>query len=273
VGERSISSPCWVSVERWPRSGDGGTARAGIGCGLIRPGATEDRIRVIQREGNMRAATRVLIYPIALYALSGCVSQRTSGVDESIHFQGKTVALTARPRAAFVAATAGKAMFAVLGAVAMEESGKTIVAENGIEDPATTVSRALLAAAESHYGIVTAPMGPVPIDTTDISQLARAAKGADFLLDVQSYGQSFNAFPTDWSHYWVSSIINVRLIDVPKAKLIAEGHCAVDTLNDASHPTRAELLADKAARLKAILDAQSAQCASKFKREVLRIPD
>lgn len=222
----------------------------------------------------MHAGTnRILIYTIAIYALSGCVSQKTSGVDTSIHFQGKTVALTARPRAAFVAATAGKAAFAVLGALAMEESGKTIVAENGIEDPATTVGRDLLAAAESHYGVVAAPVEPVPIDTTDTAQLAHAAKGADFLLDVQSYGQAFNYFATDWSHYWVSTIINVRLIDVPNAKLIAEGHCAADTRNDASPPTRAELLADKAARLKAMLNAQTAQCTSRFKRDVLKIPD
>lgn len=221
----------------------------------------------------MGAVTRVLVCLIAFSSVSGCVSQKTSSVDETTNFRGKTVALTARPRAAFIAATAGKAAFAVLGAVAMEESGKTIVAENAIEDPATTVSRDLVTAAQSHYGIVPASTPPASIDTTDVTQLAHAAKGADYLLDVQSYGQSFNYFPTDWSHYWVSTIINVRVIDVPKAKLIAEGHCAVDTRNDATHPTRAELLADGAARLKAILDAQSAQCSLKFKREVLRIPD
>jgi hypothetical protein len=172
-----------------------------------------------------------------------------------------------------MAETAGKAAFGLFGVAAMEENGKTIVAQNGIADSATTVSQDLLAAAQRRYSVVPASMAPIPIDTTDISQLAHAAKGADFLLDVQSYGQSFMYFPTDWSHYWVSTVINVRIIDVPQAKLIAEGHCAENTRNEPSPPTRDELLADKAVRLRTILDAQSAQCASKFRREVLKIPD
>lgn len=209
----------------------------------------------------------------ALFALSGCVSTKTSAIDDALQFQSRTVALTARPRAAFVAGTAGKAMFGVLGAVAMEESGKAIVAENAIDDPARTVALDLLAAAEKRYGVVAAPMQPIAIDTTDVPQLARGAKGADLLLDVQSYGQSFMAFPVDWSHYWVGTMINVRLIDVPRARLIGEGHCNVDTRKDPNPPTRSELLESKAARLKAVLDAQSAQCAAKFRTEVLRIAE
>jgi hypothetical protein len=103
--------------------------------------------------------------------------------------------------------------------------------------------------------------------------LARAAKGADLLLDVQSYGQSFMAFPADWSHYWVSTIINVRLIDAPRARLIAEGHCDVNTRKHPNPPTRNEMLDNKAARLKAILDAQSTHCAAKLRTEVLRIAE
>ena len=69
-----------------------------------------------------------------------------------------------------MAETAGKAMFGIFGVTAMEESGKIIVAENAIEDPATTVSRELLAAAERRYGVVAASMAPVPIDTTDTTK-------------------------------------------------------------------------------------------------------
>lgn len=221
----------------------------------------------------MRFSTPVLLCLPALFALNGCVSTKTSAIEDTSQFQSKTVALTARPRAAFMAGTAGKAMFAVVGAVAMEESGKAIVTDNAIDDPATTVARDLLAAAEKRYGVVAAPMQPIVIDTTDMSQLARAAKGADLLLDVQSYGQSFMYFPADWSHYWVSTIINVRLIDVPRAGLIGEGHCDVNTRKDPNPLTRSELLEDKAARLKAILDAQSAHCAAKFRAEVLRIAE
>lgn len=221
----------------------------------------------------MRLSIRVLLCLPALFALNGCVSTKTSAIEDTPQFQSKTVALTARPRAAFMAGTAGKAMFAVVGAVAMEQSGKTIVTENAIDDPATTVARDLLVAAEKRYGVVASPMQPIAVDTTDILQLVRAAKGADLLLDVQSYGQSFMYFPADWSHYWVSTIINVRFIDVPRAKLIAEGHCEVNTRKDRNPPTRSEMLENKAARLKAILDAQSAHCAAKFRTEVLKIAE
>jgi hypothetical protein len=68
-----------------------------------------------------------------------------------------------------MAGTAGKAMFAVVGAVAMEESGKAIATENAIDDPTTTVARDLLAAAEKRYGVVVATTQTIAIDTTDIS--------------------------------------------------------------------------------------------------------
>jgi hypothetical protein len=221
----------------------------------------------------MRFRVPVLLCLPALFALNGCVSTKTSPIEDTSQFRSKTVVLTARPRAAFMAATTGKAMFGVVGAVATEESGKAIVTENAIDDPAKTVGSNLLAAAEKRYGVVAAPMQSVVIDTTDVSQLARAAKGADLLLDVQSYGQGFMCFPTDWSHYWVRTIINVRLIDVPRARLIAEGHCDVDTRKDPNPPTRSEMLEGNATRLKVILDAQSSHCAAKFRTEVLKIAE
>jgi hypothetical protein len=222
---------------------------------------------------DIKTVGRILLCACVVLSLAACVSQRTSAVNDSSKLQAKTVALTARPRAAFMAGTAGKSMFALIGVVAMEESGKAIVAENGIEDPAVTVRRDLLAAAEKHYGVIPASMPPVSIDTTDIAQLARAAKGADYLLDVQGCGQAFNPLTLNWAHYWINTMINVRVIDVPQAKLIGKGHCAVNNRDEPNLPTHDELLANNAARLKTILDAQSAQCTAQFKRDVLKIPD
>src|SRR5258708_35360496 len=74
--------------------------------------------------------------PIALLFvfLGGCVSTRnaTVGEERTHEWRGKAVALTVRPRADFVAMTAGKAAFALIGAVAMIEAGKDIVANDGI---------------------------------------------------------------------------------------------------------------------------------------------
>jgi hypothetical protein len=76
---------------------------------------------------------------------------------------------------------------------------------------------------------------------------------------------------TVFTHYWVDTLINVRVIDVVNASLIAEGHCVADTRKDPDPPTYDQLLTNHASRFKAILDAQSDECASKFKREVLKI--
>jgi hypothetical protein len=216
---------------------------------------------------------RTFCYLLIVVALGGCVSTRTSAVDDGSRLNAKTIALTNRPRAGFMASTAGKALFGPLGVVAMEEAGKKIAADNNIEDPAVLVGRDLLVAAENRYGAVAASMPPIQIDITDVTKLAHAAAGADFLLDVQSYGQLFSFFPGRPTYYWLSTTLNVRVIDIPHAKLIAEGHCAVDTRKDPDPPTYDELLADKAARMKAVLNAQSEQCLAKFKKDVLMIDD
>lgn len=221
----------------------------------------------------MRHFAGVILCLVVCLSTGGCISQKTVAVDDTNQFQRKTVALTARPRAAFTAGTAGKAMFGLLGAAAMAEAGSAIVQENGIANPATAVGDELLAAAEKHYGVVKASMASIPIKSTDPAELAAAATGADFVLDVEDNGQSFFYYPTSWTHYWVATNINVRVVDVHKSKLIAEGHCAVNSQQDPNPPTKDELLANKAARLKSLLDSQAAECAGKFKREVLKITD
>ncbi len=221
----------------------------------------------------MPKLSQLVACALALLNVSGCVSTKTSALEDSARLRARSVALTSRPRAAFMATTAGKASFALIGALAMERAGNALVTREGIADPAVEVGQALLAAAEKTYGVVPAPGDPVKIDTTDIAQLARAAKGADFLLDVQSYGQSFSYFPTDWSHYWVMTMLNVRLIDVPGARLVAEGHCAPSTHDDANPPDYDTLVGNHATRLKATLDAQRDRCIAMFKQQVLKIAD
>ncbi|HTV95964.1 MAG TPA: hypothetical protein VME42_08165 [Steroidobacteraceae bacterium] len=205
--------------------------------------------------------------------LAGCVSTRnvSVGVERTKEWRGKTVALTSRPRADFVAMTAGKAAFGLIGAAAMIEAGNSIVEKNNIEDPAPILGQNLLSEAETQYSVVAAVPARVVIDTTDVSKMASAARGADLLLDVQSMGSQFRYFPADWSHYAVDSGFKVRLIDVRAGSLIAEGFCRQTTQKDPSPPTRDELLADGASRLKAILTTQREVCLQQLKANVLAI--
>jgi hypothetical protein len=209
----------------------------------------------------------------AVVLLAGCVSTRNASVSDerSRDWRGKGVVWRARPRADFVASTAGKAAFALLGVAAMISAGNEIMQKNGIEDPVPILGEDLLAAAQEHYGVIAATPARVSIDTTDIGRMAHAAKGADLLLDVHSLGSQFRYFPTDWSHYAVDSTFKVLLIDVPKGSLIAEGFCRQTTQKDPSPPTKDELLADGAARLKAILTSQREACLEQLKKDVLAI--
>lgn len=106
------------------------------------------------------------------------------GAQQSSVWQGKTLVLSQRPSAGFVPMTAGKAMFGPIGAVAMIEAGKDMVASNDIADPTPGVGEALLAAAAQQRGLVPSQRPPIAIDTTDVPKLAAASKGADLLFDA-----------------------------------------------------------------------------------------
>jgi hypothetical protein len=116
------------------------------------------------------------------------------------------------------------------------------------------------------------PLAAVHIDTTDISKLAEAAHGADILFDVQGVGVQFRYLPLNFGKYVVDSSFKFRIVDVNARKMIAEGFCAQSTKDDPNPPSHDELLADKAARLKAILVAQREQCTNQFATQVLSLP-
>jgi hypothetical protein len=217
---------------------------------------------------------RFLVAGLSVLCVTGCVSTRTAQIEnETVNaLRGKTVATTDRPRAGLMAMTRGKAYFGVLGVAAMVEAGQSIIKENDIQDPAPIVNHALLLAAEKQYGVVAATTAPVHIDTTDVSKLVEAANGADVLFDVQQVGAGFRYLPFKYGQYVVESSFKFRIIDVHARKLIAEGFCAQSTKDEPTHPSDDELLADKAARLKATFNAQREQCTNQFATQVLSLP-
>jgi hypothetical protein len=67
----------------------------------------------------------------------------------------------------------------------------------------------------------------------------------------------------------VTSDLRFRVIDVPTGRVIGDATCVRTTQRDAELPTRDELLAERGARLKAILGAQRDFCLEFFKVLVL----
>ncbi|TLY83376.1 MAG: hypothetical protein E6K41_01375 [Gammaproteobacteria bacterium] len=213
-----------------------------------------------------------LISAALLFASGGCVSTRTTQIDSrTSDWRGKSVALTNRPPAGFMPTTAGKMMFGLIGVGAAVEAGRKMVAENSLEDPAPIVGRALQEASAAQYGTVAATSPPASIDETDVTRLAQAARGADLLFDVQVTGWGF-LYKPNLTHYFVNLGVKLRVIDVPKKTLVAEGFCMRSDKDAKGLPTYDQLLAEHGALLKSKLKADTDACIEEFKQKVLNIP-
>jgi len=204
--------------------------------------------------------------------IGGCVSTRTTTMsgEQSQTLQGKSLALTTRNKPDFGAMTPGKAMFGLVGAIAMISAGNKIVAEDGIEDPAGTIGEQLRQALATKHGLIAAAgTGPVA-DTTDTAKLAAQYSNADYVLDVQTINWSFVYRPNlGTQHYRVIYSVKVRLIDTHKANLLAEAFCVRKDDNDTNPPTHDELLANQAEILKTRLKEHANDCVGELQQKLL----
>lgn len=213
----------------------------------------------------------LLLLPLAIGTLPGCVSTKINPVDHQALavFRGGTVVTSQREKPSFVANTAGKAMFGVLGAVAAINAGNEIVRENDLADPAVSIRQALLADLVTD-DVLTPVASTTTTDATEVAKLAKQYSGGDLLLDVQTVNWSFIYFPTNWSHYRVIYSAKVRLIDTKHSKVVADGFCARVPEEAPNSPSRDELLENKAARLKQELATAAEYCVHEFRTKVFQ---
>jgi len=213
------------------------------------------------------------VVAIIAMSITGCTTFNKQTIDSksATEIKKQTVAYTTRKKPDFTAMTAGKAAFAVIGAIAMINEGNSIVASNNIPDPADAIAAGLAKALNTAHGarLVTPP---VSIETDEASQIIARANGvARYVLDVQTTNWSFAYFPGDWSHYRVIYFAKARLIDTQTKQVVAEGMCkrVPESITDA--PTYDELLARQAARLKSELVAATGECVQVLKKEMLAL--
>lgn len=205
--------------------------------------------------------------------LAGCttVQHNTLASEKSAQLAGKTFAPTQYPVPDFGAFTAGKAAFAMVGAVAVIMEGNSIVKTNGIEDPAVAISQGLvdrLAAARNGKPLARAK---VPANTDDVAAFAAAHPGVDYLVDVKTFTWMFNYYPSDWSHYRVSYSARLRLIETSTRKVVAESMCRTVQGDDKNPPTKDQLLDKQAALLKDYLGKAAAACVGVLSKQVLSL--
>ncbi|WP_067279817.1 hypothetical protein [Mitsuaria sp. 7] len=215
---------------------------------------------------------RLTLTLAAAFALTGCVSvnQAPLTADSSTKLQSRSVVSSKYATPDFTAMTAGKAAFAILGAVAMIAEGNAIVRDNAIDDPALSIAADLQTRLGTAKGM-TAITGSAITSKNDLPSVIASNPGADYVLDVQTTNWSFLYFPTNWTHYRVMYSARVRLIDAATKTVVAEAGCRSVPSDDKNAPTYDELLADKAALLKSHLAKAAAECVDQVARDTLKV--
>jgi hypothetical protein len=213
----------------------------------------------------------VLIVAAAMIS-TGCatVTKQPMAPATGSAMKDQTPAKTARPKPSFVAMTAGKAVFGMIGALAMTSAGNDIIVNNQVPDPADEIARGLADALKTSRGARITP-GVADVTAEDPAALSAAAGGANYILDGRTLGWSFGYFPTDWSHYRVMYTAKARLIDTASKSVVAQGNCSLTPDSNAGAPTYAELIANNAARLKQELSLAGGRCMARLKTEMLAL--
>jgi hypothetical protein len=193
--------------------------------------------------------------------------------DVAAALTGKTLGVTRRAeKPSFIAMTAGKATFAVLGVAAMAADGNKLVKDNQIADPADIIESALVAALVKHYGLVPNPAGVSTITPgNDLKQIIAAQPGADLILDIRTIGWQYAYGSTHWSSYWVSYAVETKLIDASSGKQLTHQSCSSNTQKHAVHPSREQLVENQAQLLKEVLGHLSWNCAQQIGSEEFKL--
>lgn len=185
---------------------------------------------------------------------------------------GKTITVTRHEKPSFTAMTAGKAGFGLFGAAAMISAGNKIVNDNAVADPADLIEQNLAPAVAKHLG-AQLQSGPAPIvKGGNPKELAAAANGADYVLDIESKGWMFAYYPADWNTYWIGYSVETNLIDAKSAKVMSKMTCYADTNKHPSSPSRDAMLANNAQIIKDVTAALGWRCVHRIGEQEFAVP-
>jgi hypothetical protein len=221
---------------------------------------------------------RLTILVVAAAALlGGCVSVQQIPLTATggTALKDREIALGVREKPDFAAMRSstmalGAVAGGLIGGAIMISAGNRLVAENQIEDPALSIQRAVSANLEQAYQ-ARATARSAKLTDDDVAQAARQNAGADLIVDVRTINWSFAYFPTAWTRYRVIYSARLRLIDVKRSQVIAEGLCSRVPDERPDAPTYEQLVADKAALLKRELNLAAEHCVRTFSTETLAI--
>lgn len=205
------------------------------------------------------------------FMLVGCASTKTVPMDTAKVEQSSpgSITITSREKPSFVAMTAGKAMIGgLVGAAAMMVSGNNIVEDNDVEDPASYISSGLAASLAERLGIEQVDENEFVTKQTGVPGLSKDYSESDLLVDVETLGWGFSYYPSAMRTYDVTYSARLKVIDTRSMQAVAEAHCSRSPSRTDDSPSRNELLADGAARLKQELREAADACLREFESKI-----
>ena len=185
---------------------------------------------------------------------------------------GKTLALTLHERPTFIAMTAGKATFALLGVGAMAVAGNKLIDDNHVADPAGLIRTSLSDLLRDVDGMQPMAVDATPTKAEKPAQIAATHPEADYVLDVRSGGWNYVYFPAQWGHYWVGYSVQVQLIDTKSSRQVSNAACNTNTHANPNPPSREQLDGDGAKLLKDVTAGLGWMCVQLLAKDQLRIP-
>lgn len=207
---------------------------------------------------------------VFLLFLSGCASTKNITMDHSTASLTKpaTVVISNRESPDFSAATAGKALFGVVGVLSMLSEGKKIVEQNNVEDPAHFISTEIFTAISQGYQLELINSDKI-VSGNNIRKISAAYATADWVIDVETLNWGFMYLPADWNNYWAFYTARVKIIDTRDQAIIAQWLCPYQQEDDGATPSYDEFLLNNAERLKQEIQKAAVHCINEFTSNAL----
>jgi hypothetical protein len=235
------------------------------------------RTRCLELFDNHEIAVLARIVAVlAIDPLWGTQEASAAGTPLIPGIDGKSILLVRRPDPGFELVTSSgtaAGALAVLGPQhgasgrnEMQNAGRHLVADDQIEDPAVSLSAALLADLARIYKlrVLEADAAVVPDDKQ--LESFRKQKQVDLILEFHTEAWRTYYF-FDLTHYDIWYYAKARLIDGRTGSPIRQAKCAHKPAKSANSPTIEELLADNGAKLGVAVEAAKQVCMATVREE------
>jgi hypothetical protein len=222
---------------------------------------------------------KYLLSVTALLAASVSVSAKDKitplTADAAAQIQNKTFIVTRHAKPDFTAMTAGKASFALLGAIAMVKEGNEIVQENHIPDNAEILESVLVPVLIKKYAMKLVDENANHTALVKPEEIAKEQTQGDYILDIASLNWMSLYYPGNWSEYHTFYMGQARLIERATGKQLSSMTCVINGRKEKNKfpPSKDDMLADQAQLLKDMLASQGWSCAQHMAKDEFGIAD